>query len=349
MAAQDLDPVSLAGVMLVTTLFNTFLFGVISQQLYAYSLSGLKDSMRIKIFVGVLYTVIAFQSIMLWQLAWCHFVADYGTARNFKARSWQVPVISGCQCILVLSANIFLADRVRALTGCCVKSSVIIALSIGAFGFGVALAMLTWFGGLALDGTFTHSQMIISAFWYGLQAIAECLVAYSLMRALLNTRTGIQKSDSIVNYLVRRVVQMGLFATMWAISGLVAFIFFPKICSLFDMTAGSVYAHVIFDTLQSESRIRLREHTAERSLCDVALAAQSSSDTSRKGASVSPGTAHSNSSVLSMTNLGLGLETTHQSTYRISKDNISEVECAPVGQPGVHYEFSYAHYLGDEF
>ncbi|KAH9019239.1 hypothetical protein EDB84DRAFT_624041 [Lactarius hengduanensis] len=349
MTAQDLDPVSLAGVMLVTTLFNTFLFGVISQQLYAYSLSGLKVSMRIKIFVGVLYTVIAFQSIMLWQLAWCLFVADYGTARNFKARTWQVPVISGCQCILVLSANIFLADRVRALTRCRIKSAIIIALSIGAFGFGVAIAMLTWFGGLAPDGTFTHPQMIISAFWYGLQAIAECLVAYSLMRALLNTRTGIRKSDSVAYYLVRRVVQMGLFATMWAISGLVAFIFFPKVCSLFDVTAGSIYAHVIIDTLQSESRIRFREHMAKRSQCDVVLAAQSPSDTSRKGASISPGTAHSNVSVLSMTNLGLGLETTHQSTYRISKDNISEVECAPVGQPGVHYEFSYAHFLGDEF
>ncbi|KAH9168079.1 hypothetical protein EDB89DRAFT_2074317 [Lactarius sanguifluus] len=346
MTARDLDPVSLAGVMLVTTLFNTFLFGVISQQLYAYSLSvGLKDSMRIKMFVGILYAVIAFQSITLWQLAWCHFVIDYGTARNFKARMWQVPVISGCQCILVLSANIFLADRVRALTGCRIKSAVIIALSIGAFGFGVAEDMLTWFGGLAPDGTFTHPQMIISAFWYGLQAIAECLVAYTLMRALLNTRTGIQKSDSVVYYLVRRVVQMGLFATMLYIRPC-GWFFSPRFVPIYE---GRV--QVIFDTLQSESRIRLREHMAELQPVrrGTSCTGASPSDTNRKGASVSPGTAHSNVSVLSMTNLGLGLETTHQSTYRISKDNISEVECAPVGQPGVHYEFSYAQFLGDEF
>ncbi|KAH9054938.1 hypothetical protein EDB87DRAFT_1362973 [Lactarius vividus] len=338
--------------MLLTTLFNTFLFGVISQQLYAYSLSGLKDSMRIKIFVAAQYTVIAFQGIILWQLAWCHFVADYGVARSFRARMWQMPVITGCQCILVLSANIFLADRIRALTGCRIKSGVIIALSIGAFVFGMAITMLTWFGGLAPNGTFTQPQMIISGFWHGLQAIAECLVAYSLMQALLNARTGIQRSDSVVYYLVRRIVQMGFFSTIWAISGLVAFIFFPNVCSLLDMTVGSIYTHVIFDTLQSESRIGLREHIVEHSQCDMALTSQSPSrtfDANGKGASVSPGTAHSNVSVLSTTNPGPGLETTHQSTYHISKDNISEIECAPVGQPGVRYEFSYAHFLGEEY
>ncbi|KAI9437997.1 hypothetical protein H4582DRAFT_229086 [Lactarius indigo] len=347
MAPQNLDSVLHAGVRLLAILFNTFLFGVISQQLYAYSLSGFKDSMRIKVFVGVQYTIIAFQGIMLWQLAWWHFVADYGVPRNFKARTWQVPVVIGCQCVLVLSANIFLADRVHALTGCRIKSSVIIALSIGAFGFGVALTMLAWFGGLSPNGTYTHPEIIIAAFWHGLQAITGCLIAYFLLRALINSR---KKSDGIVYYLIRRVFQIGFFAMLWAALGLVAFIFFPRVCSLFDMTLGSIYTHVIFDTLQSESRIGLRENIAERSQCGMALTAQSPSrtfDTSRKGASVSPGTTHSNASVLSMANPCPGLETTHHSTYRTSKDNVSEVECAPVGQPGVHYEFSYAHFLGE--
>lgn len=66
----------------------------------------------------------------------------------------------------------------------------------------------------------------------------------SLMRAFLNSRTGVQKSDNVVYYLIPRVVQMGLFATIWAISGLVAFIFTPMVGSLFDLTAGAIYTHV---------------------------------------------------------------------------------------------------------
>jgi len=38
----------------------------------------------------------------------------------------------------------------------------------------------------------------------------------------------------------------------------------------------------------------------------------------------------------------------HQSsTYHVSRDDISDVECAPVGQHGIQYEYSYAHHLGE--
>lgn len=333
----------IVGVELLAILFNAFLFGVISQQLYTYSLGGFKDSMRMKIFVSAQYAVIAFQSIMLWQLTWRYFVADSGIAENVKARAWQVPVSSGCQCTLVLSANIFLANRIHALTRRRLKSGVIVALSIGAFGFGVATALLTWFGGPVRDATL---QTVISAFWHGLQAIAECFITYSLTRALLNSRTGIQQSDSVVYYLIRRVVQMGFFAMIWAVLGLVAFIFMPTVCSFFEMTAGSIYTHVIFDMLQS--RRKLHEHMAERSHTDMALTAQlPSRNFDRKGARVSPGPADSNISVMSTADLDLALETARQSTRRVSRDDVSEIECVPVGQPGVRYEFSYAHFLGE--
>jgi hypothetical protein len=64
-----------------------------------------------------------------------------------------------------------------------------------------------------------------------------------------------------------------------------------------------------------------------------------------KGSSVSPGAAHS---VLVMANLAPSLETAApQSTFRLSRDNVSEIECAPTGQPDVPYEFSYARFLGE--
>ena len=87
------------------------------------------------------------------------------------------------------------------------------------------------------------------------------------MRALLNSRAGIQKSDSIVYYLSHRVIQMGFFAMIWAISGLVAFIFVPQVCLLFDMTVGSIYTHVSGSSLH-ESFLFVAQHTGDVShLC----------------------------------------------------------------------------------
>jgi hypothetical protein len=82
-----------------------------------------------------------------------------------KARTWQVAVSLVFQCMLVLSANIFLADRlvdqlvhclvsdppplissIHAMIRCRIQSAVIITLSICAFAFGVATILLIAFG-----------------------------------------------------------------------------------------------------------------------------------------------------------------------------------------------------------
>ncbi|KAN0133063.1 hypothetical protein V8E53_009093 [Lactarius tabidus] len=354
MAPQDLhlDPLLLVGVVLLAILVTTFLFGLVSQQLYEYSLSGFKDSIRIKIFLGAHYGIVALQSVMLWQLAWSYFIVEYGFV---KTRTWQVAVSLVFQCMLVLSANIFLADRIHAMIRCRVQSAVIITLSIFAFAFGVATILLISFGQITPRGTYTRPEVILSAFWHGLQAIAQCLVTYSLIRGHLDSRSGIQKSDGVVYYLVRRVVQTGLLAMIWAILGLVAFIFMPKFCSLFDMTLGSIYTHVIFDTLQSRRRV-LPVHLAQSkhlahqsSQLDRTLTAESTSRTfDGKGSRSSSGApTHKNVSVLKMANLGPRLETPPQSTFRLSRDNVSEIECAPAGQSGIPYEFSYARFLGE--
>lgn len=351
MAPQDVhvDPLLLVGVVLLAILVNTFLFGLISQQFYEYSLSSFKDSIRIKIFLGAHYGVVALQSVMLWQLAWSYFIVEYGFV---KARTWQVAVSLVFQCMLVLSANIFLADRIHAMIRCRIQSAVIITLSICAFAFGVATILLIAFGQITPRGTFTRPEIVLSAFWHGLQVIAECLVTYSLIRGHLNSRSGIQKADGVAYYLVRRVVQIGLFAMIWAILGIVAFIFMPKFCSLFDMTLGSIYTHVVFDTLQSRHRVLPEhisqcKHIAQSSQLDRTLTAESTSRTFDGKGSSSGGTTHKNVSVLKMENLGPRLDTAPQSTFRLSRDNVSEIECAPAGQSGVPYEFSYARFLGE--
>jgi hypothetical protein len=67
-----------------------------------------------------------------------------------------------------------------------------------------------------------------------------------LTRALLKSRTGFQKSDGVVRYLVSRVVQIGFFATLWTLGGLATWFLMPRydIYALFVMTSGTIYTHV---------------------------------------------------------------------------------------------------------
>ncbi len=111
----------------------------------------------------------------------------------------------------------------------------------------------------------TPGELAAAVVWQVSQAIAECLIMCTpfsillgarlivntlyevfLARVLLTSRSGLKKSDSIVNHLVRNVVQIGLFATIWAIAGLATYFLLPRrtIYTIFNATSGSIYTHV---------------------------------------------------------------------------------------------------------
>jgi uncharacterized membrane protein len=66
------------------------------------------------------------------------------------------------------------------------------------------------------------------------------------MRPLLKSRTGSKKSDSLVRYLMRHVIQLGLFAAIWSFAGMATWFLLPRytIYALFDVTVGAIYTHV---------------------------------------------------------------------------------------------------------
>lgn len=67
-----------------------------------------------------------------------------------------------------------------------------------------------------------------------------------LIRALLKSRSGFERSDSLVRYFTRRVIQLGLFAVVWSLAGMATWFLLPKytVFAFFDMTSGSIYTHV---------------------------------------------------------------------------------------------------------
>jgi hypothetical protein len=113
------------------------------------------------------------------------------------------------------------------------------------------------------------SENITSTIWHVLQAITECLLTCTfsfstvrgemravstvlLSRALWKSRSGLQRSDSVVNYLIRRVIQIGFIATLWVVAELAAWFLFPHttIYTIFNATAGPIYTQVSGTSLQ---------------------------------------------------------------------------------------------------
>jgi len=138
-----------------------------------------------------------------------------------------------------------------------VQSGVVIALSTVAFALGIYTTVTAWLTPGASTGT---PQRAISIIWHAVQALVECLITFFLSRVLLKSRSGLRKSDWIVNHLVRGAIQTGCLATLWAIASSITWFFLPHVMAfrIFDITSGTVYTQAIFDTLLSRIRMRQR-------------------------------------------------------------------------------------------
>jgi len=67
-----------------------------------------------------------------------------------------------------------------------------------------------------------------------------------LSRVLLKARSGMRRSDSTINYIVRNTIQTGFLATAWAMAALATWFLIPKNTAyrIFDVTSGTMYTHV---------------------------------------------------------------------------------------------------------
>ncbi|KAI0251500.1 hypothetical protein BJV78DRAFT_1210104 [Lactifluus subvellereus] len=349
MADDSANHLVLLGVIFLAILLNAYLFGAVSQQFYSYWTSGFKDSKRVKAFVITQFTLVTLQGVMLWQLGWNIFVISYCRNANYdyKSSTWQAPVASVVQCVLILFANLFLAVRIHNLTASRLQAGLVMVFSISAFALAIATLVSSWVTSGLNFALFQHTtaQQAGSVAWHILQAISECLITCFLTLALLKSRTGFQKSDGVVRYLVGRVIQIGFFATLWTVGGLATWFLMPKyvIYAFFDLTLGTIYTHAIYDTLLS--RRRLRQRLAEQSHLEMGLPIQSP-PISRifEGKSVigvpnlSLG---GNVSITTMAQGGFETLNASNSSAATGEENL-DIECAPVGQAGVRYEVSYS-------
>ncbi|KAH9973207.1 hypothetical protein BGW80DRAFT_257035 [Lactifluus volemus] len=296
---HSVDPSLAMSMMLLAIILNAYLFGVVSQQFYLYWTSNFKDTKRVKIFVIIQFTVVAFQAVTLWITVWVLFLALSGLALDLPRYIFASIAQSVGQSVLVLSANIFLAIRIHTLTKSRLQTGLVIAFSISAFLVGLFLTYnstaimigiadtMIFLQGVPsalqteLSGGFSLStiQKVTAVVCYGLQVIAECLIMVFLSWALLKSRSGVQKSDSVVNYLVRRVIQIGFLASFWTIIGWATWFFLPNELAflLFSATAGPLYTHVIYDTLLS--RVQLRKRMGENTDAEIRFSPVEKSET----------------------------------------------------------------------
>ncbi|KAH9961778.1 hypothetical protein BC827DRAFT_1201802 [Russula dissimulans] len=233
--------------LLIHWVVNSLLWGLVSQQFYAYWTTGFEDPIFLKVFVVVQFLLISFQCVLSWHFAFHVFVPSNSVLSGPpRSQSWEGPLNSMFQIFIILLANIFLAVRIHCLTKSVIQTGTVIVLSLVAFTSGW-INIITW-ELILTPYPYNQSSSLI---WHVTQAAAQCLISYFLSRVFLKSGSGVHRSDSILDYLVRAAIQTSILATVWAVAALVAFFFLPKVTvyKIFDITSGAVYVRAVFNTL----------------------------------------------------------------------------------------------------
>ncbi|TBU38210.1 hypothetical protein BD309DRAFT_1058471, partial [Dichomitus squalens] len=192
---------------------NWGLLGALTVQVYLYHITFSKDSVGLRVFVYVTYALELAQTILtMAESTFDKFVykfGDVGNAVQLHITWLTVPVMCG---IVAAAVQIFYARRIWVLSRSNFLAAVVIILALMQGSTGVATGVVV---GTAIW------------IWLAGSAAVDVIIAISMTILLLRTKSGIRHSDSMVNALVRLVIESGVLTATIAIVTIVLYAALP--------------------------------------------------------------------------------------------------------------------------
>ncbi|KAK0496233.1 hypothetical protein EDD18DRAFT_199784 [Armillaria luteobubalina] len=247
------------GVLLLGVIINTYFFGFVTYQYMSYfnreRSKGYKDSLWVKVTVVLLCLNDSVYSASLIYMAWLYCVQFYGNPTIFTTVPWPssyTPIANAISSILTHQS---LTARACRLMESKLVYVGIMTLSMGNFVAAIIASVKSW---MAKNANDQRNLKVYLIAWLSIQAGIDIIVAGTLSYALYRARTGYHRTDSVIYRLIRGAVQTGLFACIFAMGHLTAFLISPDtlVYAFFAGSTGRMYSITLMDTLHSRNQLR---------------------------------------------------------------------------------------------
>ncbi|TFK53267.1 hypothetical protein OE88DRAFT_1733230 [Heliocybe sulcata] len=238
------------GILLIGIIFNTYLYGLVSWQFLTYSNTPFKDPWRVKAVVGSLFVLDTVHTIVGVYNAWRLCVTNFLNPTVILTVGWEIPFTAVATSFAAVITQFFLADRVYRLTKSWVLTGSILTLSLVGFVSGVVAGIRS---GIIQDVSKFAVLAPLVICWLGFQTAADLAITFVLSIVLYRSRGGIQKTNKILNRLIRGAVQTGLFASIFALGDLFGFLLLRQtnVYAMFAYPIGRIYTNTLLDTLNA--------------------------------------------------------------------------------------------------
>lgn len=243
------------GPLLLGIFFNTYLFGVLTFQYSSYYNTAFNDALWIRLTVFSLLCLDTFHSSSLIYLAWVYAVDDFVNPLALARPVWPYPAWVFVATVTACITQVFLAYRILRLKKSVALYATVLVLAAAAFIFGIIFGVKVCNVKTMME---TGGMSSLISVWLCLEVGVNVLITGILLHSLSQSRTGFQRSDSIINRLMQTTVQTGLLTSVVSVLTLVLYLADrdTEFYSLFGVPISRLYSNTLMHTLLCREELR---------------------------------------------------------------------------------------------
>ncbi|KAI9463142.1 hypothetical protein HD554DRAFT_2175650 [Boletus coccyginus] len=229
---------------------NTFLYGLVTYQFAAYHQTQFNDRPAVKYMVLFLFTLDTFHSCSAIYMAWFYTVANYDNPAALAVGVWPYVFTPIGTALAALVTQIYLGFRqvIWCLTDSNILYGVVILLAIPSF----VLGMTCGIEGYIIKSASAISRITpLAIAGLSMQMVVDTFITITLTIIFSRSRTGIRKTDAVLNRLIRGAIQTGLFIGIFSLGNLITFVLLPNtnLYGMFAIPIGRIYTNTLMDSL----------------------------------------------------------------------------------------------------
>ncbi|KAF9267071.1 hypothetical protein L218DRAFT_955541 [Marasmius fiardii PR-910] len=275
------------GCLFLGTTFAGAMWGVTTMQTYNYFLQYFRvDRPALNITVGVVYLLDTVHQCMLLHFTYTYLVSHFGDPVILGTLLWSILAMVLLTSLIGFICQSFLAYRVWVLSrGKFHVVGIVLLPILGLFActlayFGKAVPF-TQFIQLGQVGGYSRAVNVLGA-------VSDVTITVALSFYLWSSKSGMRKTDAIVNRLILFCVRTGALTTLCAICSLITISVLPNtfIYITFYCTLARWYTTSLLSTLNA--RAELRSKTGATSVANVSFDNHPHGSHDRTGRAVAP-------------------------------------------------------------
>ncbi|KAJ6588660.1 hypothetical protein B0H19DRAFT_1100528 [Mycena capillaripes] len=238
------------GPLALGILFNTYLYGLVTNQYLDYWNHKFNDPRWIRMVVTALLLVDTTHSMIGVYELWHLCVSNFNNPDILATVDFTIPFTAVAVSTSGVITQIFLGHRVLQLTKSKPLVIILAVLSTGGFVSGCIAGIKS---GIIRDIAKFGQIVPLVTCWLSLLSFVDLFITAILIYVLSRSKTGFHRTDTIINRLIRGAIQTGLFASIFALGDLFSFIFAPNTTfyAMFAFPIGRIYTNTLLNTLNA--------------------------------------------------------------------------------------------------